>query len=185
MHRYHHNDGKWVPSIQHSVGESKQQRGAHGGFAHAPRSPRSRTRVAPPSPHKLGKMKCAHKPWQKNTKVGREFGAATATRRDHKSYTPQRRCITVIPHTTEKSAITCFMESNCNARVAKECRDAAFHIAFAIHVSLGSTQPPLLRYTPRAARVAPLKKFITAHPHHRALQNTNLPHGMGAVPPRQ
>ncbi|ESS61248.1 hypothetical protein TCDM_11174 [Trypanosoma cruzi Dm28c] len=69
--------------------------------------------------------------------------------------------------------------------VAKECRDAAFHIAFAIHVSLGSTQPPLLRSTPRAARVAPLEEVVTAHPHHRALRNTNQPHGMGAVPPRK
>ncbi|RNC34297.1 hypothetical protein TcCL_Unassigned02927 [Trypanosoma cruzi] len=42
MHRYHRNDGKRVPTTQHSVGESKQQqRGAHGGFAHAYRSPRS------------------------------------------------------------------------------------------------------------------------------------------------
>ncbi|RNF08507.1 hypothetical protein TcG_09756, partial [Trypanosoma cruzi] len=69
--------------------------------------------------------------------------------------------------------------------VAKECRDAAFRIAFAIHVSLGSTQPPLLRSTPRAARVAPLEKVVTAHPPHRALRNTNQPHGMSAVPPRQ
>ncbi|RNC38557.1 hypothetical protein TcCL_NonESM12187 [Trypanosoma cruzi] len=28
-----------------------------------------------------------------------------ATRKNHKSYTPQQRCITVIPQTTEKSAI--------------------------------------------------------------------------------
>ncbi|RNC47953.1 hypothetical protein TcCL_NonESM02051 [Trypanosoma cruzi] len=69
--------------------------------------------------------------------------------------------------------------------MAKECRDAAFHIAFAIHVSLGSTQPPLLRSAPRAARVAPLEEVVTAHPHHRALRNTNQPHGMSAVPPRQ
>ncbi|RNC32552.1 hypothetical protein TcCL_Unassigned04823 [Trypanosoma cruzi] len=41
MHEGHHNDGKWVPTTQHSVGESKQQRGAHGGFVHASRSPRS------------------------------------------------------------------------------------------------------------------------------------------------
>ncbi|RNC36261.1 hypothetical protein TcCL_Unassigned00770 [Trypanosoma cruzi] len=69
--------------------------------------------------------------------------------------------------------------------MAKECRDAAFHIAFAIHVSLGSTQPPLLRSAPRAARVAPLEEVVTAHPPHRALWNKNQPHGMGAVPPRQ
>ncbi|RNC51883.1 hypothetical protein TcCL_ESM10953, partial [Trypanosoma cruzi] len=69
--------------------------------------------------------------------------------------------------------------------MAKECRDAAFHIAFAIHVSLGSTQPPLLRSAPRAARVAPLEEVVTAHPPHRALWNKNLPHGMGAVPPHQ
>ncbi|RNC39900.1 hypothetical protein TcCL_NonESM10683 [Trypanosoma cruzi] len=69
--------------------------------------------------------------------------------------------------------------------MAKECRDAAFHIAFAIHVSLGSTQPPLLRSAPRSARVAPLEEFVTAHPHHRALRNTNQPYGMNEVPPRQ
>ncbi|ESS61440.1 hypothetical protein TCDM_10971 [Trypanosoma cruzi Dm28c] len=69
--------------------------------------------------------------------------------------------------------------------MAKKCRDAAFHIAFAIHVSLGSTQPLLLRSAPRAARVAPLEEVVTAHPHHRALRNTNQPHGMGAVPPRK
>ncbi|RNC59482.1 hypothetical protein TcCL_ESM02802 [Trypanosoma cruzi] len=69
--------------------------------------------------------------------------------------------------------------------MATESRDAAFHIALAIHVSLGSTQPPLLRSAPRAARAAPLEEVVTAHPHHRALRNTNLPHRMSAVPPRQ
>ncbi|RNC56601.1 hypothetical protein TcCL_ESM05856 [Trypanosoma cruzi] len=68
---------------------------------------------------------------------------------------------------------------------AKECRDAALHTALAIHVSIGSTQPPLLRFAPRAARAAPLEEVVTAHPPHRALWNTNLPHRMGAVPPRQ
>ncbi|EAN85053.1 hypothetical protein Tc00.1047053509219.10 [Trypanosoma cruzi] len=62
MHEDHRNDGEWISSTQHSVGESKQQqRGAHGGFAHAFRSLRSRTRVAPPSPHTLCKRTWAHK----------------------------------------------------------------------------------------------------------------------------
>ncbi|RNC62258.1 hypothetical protein TcCL_ESM00277 [Trypanosoma cruzi] len=69
--------------------------------------------------------------------------------------------------------------------MAKECRDAAFHTALAIHVSIGSTQPPLLRFAPRAARAAPLEEVVTAYPYHRALWNKNQPHGMGAVPPRQ
>ncbi|RNC42557.1 hypothetical protein TcCL_NonESM07787, partial [Trypanosoma cruzi] len=69
--------------------------------------------------------------------------------------------------------------------MAKKSRDAAFHIAFAIHISLGSTQPPLLRSAPRAARAASLEEVVTAHPPHRALRNTNQPHGMGAVPPRK
>ncbi|RNC39023.1 hypothetical protein TcCL_NonESM11674 [Trypanosoma cruzi] len=50
--------------------------------------------------------------------------------------------------TNKRVQFACFMENICNARVKKECRDAAFHIAFAIHVSLGSTQPPLLRSAP-------------------------------------
>ncbi|RNC54806.1 hypothetical protein TcCL_ESM07761 [Trypanosoma cruzi] len=90
MHRYHRNDGEWVPSTQHSVDESKQQqRGAHGGFVHAYRSPRSRTPVAPPSPRTLCKRTCGHiaPDTHKHTKVGGEFGAATATRKDSKSYT--------------------------------------------------------------------------------------------------
>ncbi|RNC53647.1 hypothetical protein TcCL_ESM09016 [Trypanosoma cruzi] len=61
MHEDHHNDGKWVPSTQHSFGESQQQqRGAHGGFVHAYRSPRSRTPLAPPTPHTLCKRTCGH-----------------------------------------------------------------------------------------------------------------------------
>ncbi|EKG05900.1 hypothetical protein TCSYLVIO_003017 [Trypanosoma cruzi] len=166
MHEDHHNDGEWMSSTQHSVGESKQQqqRGAHGGFVHAYCSIRFRTPVAPPSPHKLGKRTCAHIVPDTNTQVGREFGAAAATRRNHRSHTPQQRCITAASHATEKSATTCFMESICNARVTKECRDAAFHIAFAIHVSLGSMQSPLLRSTPRAARVTSLEEVVTAHP---------------------
>ncbi|RNC34971.1 hypothetical protein TcCL_Unassigned02188 [Trypanosoma cruzi] len=43
-----------------------------------------------------------------NPKVGGEFGKAAATRKNHKSYTPQQRCIMVIPYTTEKSA-TCIL----------------------------------------------------------------------------
>ncbi|RNC36307.1 hypothetical protein TcCL_Unassigned00735 [Trypanosoma cruzi] len=45
MHEGHHKDGPWIPSTQQSVGESQQQRGGHGGFAHAFRQLRSRTPV--------------------------------------------------------------------------------------------------------------------------------------------
>ncbi|EKF99247.1 hypothetical protein TCSYLVIO_009837 [Trypanosoma cruzi] len=45
MHEDRRNDGEWMSSTQHSVGErqQQQQRGARGGFAHAYRSPRSHT----------------------------------------------------------------------------------------------------------------------------------------------
>ncbi|RNC51938.1 hypothetical protein TcCL_ESM10901, partial [Trypanosoma cruzi] len=89
------------------------------------------------------------------------------------------------PHTTEKSTICMLLWKIFAVCMAKECRDSAFHIAFATHVSLGSTQPPLLRSAPRAARAASLEEVVTAHTHHRALRNANQPHGMGAVPPHQ
>ncbi|RNC38778.1 hypothetical protein TcCL_NonESM11939, partial [Trypanosoma cruzi] len=134
-------------------------------------------------PHPCGTAVTAHTlqedvgtPPLTRTQKKSKFAAATATRMDHKSYTPQQRCIAVITHTTEKSA-TCILYGKYLRCAWKKCRDAAFHVAFAIHISLGSTQPPLLRSAPRAARVAPLKEVVTAHPHHRALRNTNLPHG--------
>ncbi|RNF12822.1 hypothetical protein TcG_08803, partial [Trypanosoma cruzi] len=55
-----------------------------------------------------------------NPQVGREFGAATATRRHPKSHTPQRRRITVASNTTERRAIACFMENPRNSRGTKE-----------------------------------------------------------------
>ncbi|RNE96500.1 hypothetical protein TcG_12984, partial [Trypanosoma cruzi] len=64
MHEDRRNDGARMSTTQHSVGESQQQqqRGAHGGLLHAYRSLRSRTRVAPPSPHTLCKNSVQQRP---------------------------------------------------------------------------------------------------------------------------
>ncbi|RNC41696.1 hypothetical protein TcCL_NonESM08724 [Trypanosoma cruzi] len=56
----------------------------------------------------------------KPTKVEGEFGAATATRRNPKSYTPQQRCITVIPTQQKKVQFACLMKNRRNSRGKKE-----------------------------------------------------------------
>ncbi|RNC34705.1 hypothetical protein TcCL_Unassigned02489 [Trypanosoma cruzi] len=90
MHRHHRNDGTRVPSTQHSVGESKQQqRGAHGGFVHAFRSPRSRTRVAPPSPHTLDKRTCGHTNPDRSTRKHKQKWEENSTQQRPHADTPR------------------------------------------------------------------------------------------------
>ncbi|RNC42257.1 hypothetical protein TcCL_NonESM08149, partial [Trypanosoma cruzi] len=77
----------------------------------------------------------------------------------------------------------CFMENICGVH-GKKSRDAAFLIAFAIHVSRGARSHHSSVPLPRAARAASLEEVVTAHPPSPCIAEykSTTRHGCGAAP---